>query len=75
MARIEFLLEEQTADMRSFEFAYRFKVQNNGSSAFNLLAVTPRLAKGIERPGMSRAQLPSLRRRSTRNYAKSLLRS
>jgi len=48
MARIEFLLEEQTADMRSFEFAYRFKVQNNGSSAFNLLAVTPRLAKGIE---------------------------
>ena len=48
MARIEFLLEEQTADMRSFEFAYRFKVQNNGASAFNLLAVTPRLAKGIE---------------------------
>jgi hypothetical protein len=48
MARIEFLLEEQAADMRSFEFAYRFKVQNNGASAINLLAATPRLAKGIE---------------------------
>jgi len=47
MARVEFLLEEQAADMRSFEFAYRFKVQNNGSTAIKLLAATPRLAKGI----------------------------
>jgi hypothetical protein len=51
VARVKFLLEEQAADLRSFEFAYRFKIQNNGASAIKLLAATPRLAKGSQTRG------------------------
>jgi hypothetical protein len=48
MPKVALTLEEQFADRRSNEIAYRFKIENHGSKAINLLSITPRFAQGVE---------------------------
>ncbi|HEX7289297.1 MAG TPA: hypothetical protein VF532_24145 [Candidatus Angelobacter sp.] len=48
MPRVALTLEEQFADRRSNEVAYKFKIENHGSKALNLLSITPRFAQGVE---------------------------
>src|SRR2546421_8329859 len=48
MPRTTMQLEEQLSDARSNEVAYRLKIENLGSSALNLLTLTPRIPEGVE---------------------------
>ena len=47
MPRVDFRLEEQFSDLRSNEVAYKFIIENLGSSAIELLAITPRIPEDV----------------------------
>jgi hypothetical protein len=47
MANVTFQLEEQLADVRSSEIAYRFTAENRGSKTVLLRSLTPRVAEGV----------------------------
>jgi hypothetical protein len=47
MSNVTFQLEEQQADVRSSEIAYRFTAENRGSKTVLLRSLTPRVAEGV----------------------------
>lgn len=48
MPKVALSLIEQFSDMRSNEVAYRFTIENQGSSAIELLSIIPRVPEGVE---------------------------
>ncbi|MFC1550980.1 hypothetical protein ACFL6P_00305 [Candidatus Latescibacterota bacterium] len=48
MPKVTFSLVEQFSDMRSNEMAYKFMIENQGSSAIELLSILPRIPEGVE---------------------------
>jgi len=48
MPKVIFSLLEQFSEMRSNEMAYRFMIENQGSTAIELISIIPRIPEGVE---------------------------